>query len=243
MNADGRTTRVPGFRCAAILLGLLLMGGLPEVLQGQEPECHQPSMTLEEVKDWLVARIDQPEGEAVVVQFMSSAVLAPCSVLSDADLNAVIDALLRWVAIAPPPPVLGRALHRGFLVARAEHGAELALETPLPALVFSVEEGRTKAHRGNALTTLRRLGEEPEVRQTLLSWVRAPTGPPGFEDLPEHIARNYLYLMEAIPDAAGFRAELEGDPSRIANPRVRCWAEGRGRPGQTGPPGRASPCP
>ncbi len=216
---------------------------IPRIAHAQARTCLEPRYTVESLKEWLSESVEGPRGDVAVSSIIAAGVFGDCPALprDEIDLNAVLDDLVRWAA-GQDNPALANGLMRGLHVGLMVHGERLGLEIPLPALRFAVSEARSDRARGYALRTLKRLGDDPLVRSQLLAWARKEQGPPLFPDLPEQIARS-LYHVVSIRGADLLRAELEGDPSRIRNARVRCWAEGRDRPGAGRLPGATNVCP
>lgn len=224
---------------------VLTLAGLaiPSVANAQARTCLEPQHTVESLKEWLSESAEVPGGDFAVSSIIAEGVFGDCPVFprDETDLNALLDDLVRWAA-GQDNPALAYGLMMELTVGLVVHGERLGLEIPLPALRYAVSEARSDRARGYALRTLKRLGDDPLVRSQLLAWAREEQGPPLFPDLPEQIARS-LYHVVSIRGADLLRAELEGDPSRIRNARVRCWAEGRDRPGAGRLPGATTLCP
>jgi hypothetical protein len=216
---------------------------IPSSVHAQARTCLDPQHTVESLKEWLSQSAAAPRGDVAVSSIIANGVFGDCPVLppDETDLNVVLDNLVRWAA-DQGEPALANGLMRGLNVGLVVHSERLGLDIPLTALSYAVSEGRNDRTRGYSLRTLKRLAEDPLVRSQLLQWAREPQGPPLFPDLPEKIARS-LYHVVSINRADLLRGELEAEPSRIRNARVRCWAEGKDRPGAGRRPGAAILCP
>jgi|GEM_PF-4169575 len=212
----------------------------------QEP-CPPPvtTYTLESAKERMVeiteAEAADPRaagGGGRVAGFVS-ALFPPgnsCTRLEEGeDYQEVLEELIRFSADQ------GASLHHGMMMETAVillvSRDKYALDIPVEALTYALEEGATEWTRDYTLASLLRRVDIPEIHDLLLDRARAPRGPPRFPDLPEVIVERVYFSMGA---ESPFRAALEEHPDQIRNPRARCLVEERGaRHRAPGPP----PCP